>query len=518
MTRPVLALMCFVTAIVLPANAGAQSEPAVEKSDVVWSMSDLAAWQARLRTNFNDSKDALHRQAQRAAASPRAEDRERAKLLQQALEKANDEAIDKGFEKLIALLKTTKSDDRANVAKAITEMEEQGKRLHAILALLSRRPILMIDGSEDHPSGAHKDGYYLKVLFVDCGKRGYRIVDKKGEDLDTLDLTVDRFSCVYLLDMPSLSEKAAKRLESYVDQGGQAAIFLGDHVKPKVYNKLLYADGKGIFPVPLEEKPPERIDVETKFKRLFEEQPQIHFRDDQHPIFEDVADPKVKEPFKFLSIEEYWPAQNRLKWKADPTKVHELVTLPNRGTADSYRATINEIRDKLAATFKDEKFDKFQPALERYQKKIDAAIGEGTLYPLASAFDLLLSERGDPRNPEKSPDLKHFWDKNEALRAKIAGLRDATMYGDPLVLTKTFGKGRTVVFLTTAGKNWNDWAGGGLASPTYPVIMLNLQKYLTSAGEDKVIDDLQNIEAGEDMQTEILRRIGRERKDADPDK
>ena len=58
------------------------------------------------------------------------------------------------------------------------------------------------------------------------------------------------------------------------------------------------------------------------------------------------------------------------------------------------------------------------------------------------------------------------------------------MYGDPLVLTKAFGKGQTVVFLTTAGKKWNDWAGGGMASPTWPIVMLSLQRYLTSATDE----------------------------------
>src|SRR5439155_9392973 len=40
-----------------------------------------------------------------------------------------------------------------------------------------------------------------------------------------------------------------------------------------------------------------------------------------------------------------------------------------------------------------------------------------------------------------------------------------------------------VAFLTTAGQAWNDW-GGGLAANTYPAVLLETQKYLTSGGGD----------------------------------
>jgi hypothetical protein len=345
-------------------------------------------------------------------------------------------------------------------------------------------PILMIDGSEDHPNGARKDGYYLQKLFVESAK-GYQIVTKSRDELDNLDITPDRFPCIYLLDVPDLGEKALARLESYVQQGGRVAFFLGEHVKPKFYNDKLYAKGAGIFPVPLEEKKPEPISAEERFGRLFEGQYQIFFRDDKHPIFREVADPKVKEVFKFLMIDAAWPAQNRLQWNIDPTKVHELVTLPNREKTDYLEAPINTVRGDLDQAAKNDQFAKFQVALERHKNAIRDGIAAG-LFGLGNALDQFLGDRGDPRNPEKAPDLKEFWDmpQNEAFRKRVVDLRDAAMYGQPLVLTKSFGKGETVTCLTSAGRNWNDWAGGGMASPTYPVVMLNLQKYLTSVSDD----------------------------------
>src|SRR5205814_5732260 len=67
---------------------------------------------------------------------------------------------------------------------------------------------------------------------------------------------------------------------------------------------------------------------------------------------------------------------------------------------------------------------------------------------------------------------------------RVDKLRETVQLGDPLVVSSRFGKGRVVVFLTTAGRAWNDWAGGSFAAFTYPVVMLELQKYLTSVAED----------------------------------
>jgi hypothetical protein len=360
----------------------------------------------------------------------------------------------------------------------------------AVIKVEPQVPILMIDGGEDQPNGARKDSFYLQKLFVDAA-RGYQIVYKTKEELETLDLTPDRFPCAYLLNVPSLSEKAAKRLEGYVEQGGRLAVFVGDRVQAAAYNKLLYANGAGILPVPLEPKPVERVDPDTKFKRLFEGQFQIFIRDDLNPIFKEVAEPKIKESFKFLSIDKYWPTQPRFRWNADPSKVHELVTLPNRKDMNSYTGEAGgpgELQKQVQATVTEPKFEKFWPSLKRHSDAIRKALGETELYSLANALDGFLTDRGDPRDPNNKdrPDLKPFWDmpENTKVHDDIVRLRDTVTYGDPLVVSKSFGKGETILFLTTAGLAWNDWGGRSMASPTYPIVMLSLQKYLTSAGDE----------------------------------
>ncbi len=53
--------------------------------------------------------------------------------------------------------------------------------------------------------------------------------------------------------------------------------------------------------------------------------------------------------------------------------------------------------------------------------------------------------------------------------------------GAPLVVEKTFGKGRTVTVLTSAGPAWNNWARG---NPSFVVVMLELAAWLAKRPQD----------------------------------
>ena len=41
-----------------------------------------------------------------------------------------------------------------------------------------------------------------------------------------------------------------------------------------------------------------------------------------------------------------------------------------------------------------------------------------------------------------------------------------------------------VAVLTSASTRWNEWAGGGFASFTFPIVVNDLQKYLTGGNEE----------------------------------
>jgi hypothetical protein len=151
-----------------------------------------------------------------------------------------------------------------------------------------------------------------------------------------------------------------------------------------------------------------------------------------------------------------------------------------------YAQEAQEILDDLAAQANDSKFAAYRPGLEYHQRQIRATlVGDKPLYELAKALNDLLTDPGQPGDPTR-PNLQPFWNlpETQKLRARINRFRETVTFGDPLVVREQYGKGKVVAFLTTAGRAWNDWAGGSMASPTYPVVMLELQKYLTSGGTD----------------------------------
>ena len=147
MTRRVLASVFFAAAaFVLLAKAEPPTPPAktdgkpkVEKEnlDVKATVGELTAKQVRMQALFSDFKGALLRLSQRMAASPKPEDQERAKLLKQALEKANEEGIDNSFDKLITILKAADKEDQAAIEKAMGETDDAEKWGPANLLLTS---------------------------------------------------------------------------------------------------------------------------------------------------------------------------------------------------------------------------------------------------------------------------------------------------------------------------------------------------------------------------------------------
>jgi hypothetical protein len=65
------------------------------------------------------------------------------------------------------------------------------------------------------------------------------------------------------------------------------------------------------------------------------------------------------------------------------------------------------------------------------------------------------------------------------LLAKTVALRDKVRHGDPILLASRFGEGRVIVCLTSAGKQWNDWASG-VAAPSYVMLLAEMAKYLAN--------------------------------------
>lgn len=353
---------------------------------------------------------------------------------------------------------------------------------YAVLEVRKQVPILIVDGdlSEgDKPGG---DTYHLRTLFN--AARGYEVVRGGALELERPNLA--QYASIYLLNVPRLNDRQRATLTEYIREGGGVAFFLGDRIDVKYYEDSLYAGGAGTFPVPL--SPPTRpLSDEQKQEKLLQNladpQPQVFVRDDEHPIFQNTEIAKYRDAFNFLGIDRYYPVP-RQRWKRD-SSVQELMTLPNNRPLVDYDQRTRELLQDLPLD--DAKYEKYRPGLQFHSRNIREKLAGKALHPLAAAFRAFLSDSGVPNNPDR-PSMKEFWEQTDPaiakLREQVDRFREAVQLGDPFMVAKDFGKGRTVTVLTTAGLKWGNWAAGGPASFTYPMIMLEMQKYLSSLGSE----------------------------------
>jgi hypothetical protein len=385
-----------------------------------------------------------------------------------------------------------------NQITANIDNEEVGLQLdnirYAVVDVRKQVPVLIVDGDLVNSLKPGGDAYHVQTLLG--AARGYQVSRGGPTELDQANL--EQYACIYLLNVDRLSERGIKNLENYVQGGGSVAFFLGHKVDPNFYNKFLYRDGQGIFPAPLADKPfPANTDPELE-PNLFDNQLKIFVRLPEQPIFAEVWQPNLRAVFNFLPIKRHFPVP-RQKWSMAPGtvrgKVEELVTLPNNNAMRDYAPRAQALLDKLKLALAEPKAEKYKARLEVHEQAIhEALLGDKPLYELANALQGMLRDRGitdkDGKEDPKQPNLVDFWNMAEfkKLGGQFDEFREEVQLGDPLVIAENFGRGRVVAFLTTAGRNWNDWAGGSPASVTYPAVMVELQKYLTSVGGESTLN------------------------------
>ena len=51
-------------------------------------------------------------------------------------------------------------------------------------------------------------------------------------------------------------------------------------------------------------------------------------------------------------------------------------------------------------------------------------------------------------------------------------------------MARNYGKGKVVAVMTSAGRGWNDWAGGSIATAVYQPFIWEMQNYLSSQNSD----------------------------------
>ena len=130
---------------------------------------------------------------------------------------------------------------------------------------------------ENPTAGQASAGQIFSILLNPVGTTGLETT-LVGERFlrDCTAEQLGQFDSVFLFDIEALSESAVSNLESYVNAGGGIAFFAGPSVNLNFYNDILFKDGKGLFPLPLDKI--HEID-ESEQREIADIQPV------DHPIF-----------------------------------------------------------------------------------------------------------------------------------------------------------------------------------------------------------------------------------------
>ena len=363
---------------------------------------------------------------------------------------------------------------------------------HAVVEVRERLPILVIDGKPNLRESKEGDATYLRPVFT-AVLGGYSWNFGTVADLEKQDLS--RYALVMLLNVPTVSEATTKKLENYAATGGGVGFFLGPDVRPADYNKLLYRDGAGLFPVPLSPEPSRVIpEDELQLRRFRISQKKLLVRDPalrSHPALAGLYTDERGQPlpdadqlervFGFISIKRHWPVPKVGRWRDDP-KLAELYCLPNEQSMADYELPARQLAEAIPIAGGDS--GKYAAVLTSARDNLKrVAASAEPLYRLAGALDDFLADQPEAGD-EAGALLREFWadPKHADLKRQAERLRSAVKFGDPLYLAKEFGRGRVTLVTTTAGETWSDWPSERPGSASFAPFIKEMAGYLAGAG------------------------------------
>ncbi len=367
-----------------------------------------------------------------------------------------------------------------------------------VLEVRRKVPALVIDGNQGEGIGPGGDLYMMEVAFI--AARSFEAEKRKLEDLSKINL--DLYPTIYLLNVPTLDKDAAQKLDDYVKKGGSVVYFLGDKVNSTFYNTTLHTTYAGLFPVLLAAKPTDPLTEEERLARRREDQPKMLFPHKKDKIVETIAN--AEPVFRFVLVDRYWPTAPRFQWVTTPDEpVEELIDLPNRKDARDYAAQAQDlVKSAIAAAtalaqaeMTNKKpneakiYENYPAALEEYQRQVRTGLGEEHLYEVSLAFDRMLNDNSNSDGKDsKKPKMETLWAEPSMkdIKKKIETFITTIRYGDPLVVSRKHGKGRVIACLTPAGTvtKWHDWSAGSMASATFPMFIMDMQRELTKQSDD----------------------------------
>jgi uncharacterized membrane protein len=314
-------------------------------------------------------------------------------------------------------------------------------------------------------------------------------------------VNLSQYPNVMFVNVPIITDKQVlDNLKDYVQKGGSVSYFMGYKTQPAFYNDVLYKQYEGLFPLLIDPRLPEPMTEDEKLDRLQKDpQPKILFKDPTHPVVAPLF--KNQGALRYLLIDRYYHALPQTQWDPTGKETQVVVNLPNRsdigiykgGAQDLARRALEKARDLASDNSKQEKY---VPVLEKYLRRVQEALNTGYLFNVVQVFDAMLNDPG-AKDDAARPNMPELWaePKMKGIAAEIKDFINKLQFGDPLIVTRHYGKGRVLAFLTSAGTaprgnpgetpvQWNDWASGR-AIWSYPVFMMQMQRYLISESDSR---------------------------------
>ncbi|MGL4593404.1 MAG: BatA domain-containing protein, partial [Thermoguttaceae bacterium] len=232
---------------------------------------------------------------------------------------------------------------------------------------------------------------------------------------------LSEFHAIFLFDVPALEPAAVRLLEEYVADGGGLAFFLGPNTDIPFVRSSLYKKGTDKEGAGLFPCAP--IQVETLLPDFLSNEPDLQVS--SHPIFR-LFNEDAASFLHSIRIEKYIGIEQNTSDFSD--FIFDKTVTESKSAQKANSVTENKLAPK-------------------------------TNYETKNKADILETETAT-----KLPNV-------------LARLRG----GLPLVIEKSFGKGKTITFLTTADPLWNNW---GRRNPSFVVVMLELAAWLSRSPQN----------------------------------
>lgn len=208
-----------------------------------------------------------------------------------------------------------------------------------------RRQVLVVK-----PAGETRVHYFVQAAIDPSGGRDQRLAEVTVAEAKFLtEQSLDRFACIYVVDVPQLDKQQAAALRQRAAKGAGVCFFLGENVDVAQYNKLLYELNGGLMPLPLgtPAKLPDR-----------EEKRQADILVREHPVTKTLSNEEFAGLLSYVRVYRHHTALHG--WKVDADKNVKVVARLRGGSPLMVERTIGKGRVMAILVAPDRKWTNWQ--------------------------------------------------------------------------------------------------------------------------------------------------------------